>query len=79
MKTYTQQEITKQENILDAVFCNMCGKVLYPNQEEYQDFYISWGYLSHHDRENWYFELCENCLEKIVLKFIIPMDVEYYI
>lgn len=56
--------------------CNCCGKSVKvrPNSrdewnDDIKEFYVDFGYESHHDGEKWSFDLCEECLINIVKQF----------
>ena len=72
---------------LDKATCNMCGEVYDVNancEEDWQmesvkEFKAHFGYGSNHDTENWKFDLCEKCIEKIVSQFKIAPEVHHYL
>jgi hypothetical protein len=69
---------------LSTVTCNNCGKHIeiddldpdpsLPNM--FQSFEISGGYGSRFDYEKVTFDLCDECLSKIIDAFVIPAETE---
>lgn len=53
--------------------CNKCGKLI----EKNKDFaYVKdWGYYSNKDLERHSFNLCEDCYDELISKFVIPVGV----
>jgi hypothetical protein len=78
---------TVVKEYVKVVTCNMCGKHIDRDKNEFIDwqldsffeFKISFGYGTGKDGELWSFDLCENCVEKITEKFIIPVEKEDYL
>ena len=64
-------QITKTVELI----CNKCGKTVkldkdaWQKQESIQHFEIHFGFGSRFDMERWEFDLCEDCIEKIVKPF----------
>jgi hypothetical protein len=52
--------------------CNKCGKLFQDKQTDIHNYRTEFGYFSNHDGEIWEFNLCEDCLEKLVSSFIAP-------
>lgn len=79
MKKY---ELTSKSSIpqLERVFCNKCGReILVENGIVKEGIYESkneWGYFSRKDREIHSFDICEECYNKIISEFIIPIDID---
>lgn len=71
MREYEIKEVTKKEELLTKITCNQCGK----ESEEttfdpcIKSFSVGFGYGSIFDMERWCFELCEDCLIKLVSQF----------
>lgn len=67
--------ITKKD-----IFCNMCGKNIKQDhgilKEDIFQGYKEWGYFSHKDLENHKFNLCEECYDKLIQSFKIPIEAE---
>lgn len=61
------------------LYCNCCGKVLKVEngilKEDAFEASKEWGYFSKRDMEVHHFNLCEECYEKMVSNFKIPVDV----
>ena len=61
------------------VFCNKCGKKIKLDkgivQEGIFDLEYMWGYFSKKDGEIHSFDLCEECYDKMISEFDIPVDV----
>jgi hypothetical protein len=77
MKKYRDQEVIK--TLLEAVVCNGCGKSIQHDDiremNKMNGFTATFGYDSKHDWEVWRFDLCEECLEKIIDQFVVPVDI----
>lgn len=60
------------------VFCNCCGKPLNVEKGMLKEGAFStsyeWGYFSDKDGDVHSFDLCEECYDKIVSNFIIPVE-----
>ncbi len=60
--------------------CNGCGKTFQKNQHMLMEgvFYTEWewGFFSRKDGEHHSFSLCEECYDRIVKTFVIPVTVE---
>lgn len=65
------------------VYCNGCGRKMEEEQgiarEEFFQAEINWGYFSHKDGEKHSFCLCEECYDKMVKMFVLPVTVEEYL
>lgn len=61
------------------VFCNKCGKKFELDkgivQEGIFNLEYMWGYFSKKDGEIHSFDLCEECYDKMISEFDIPVDV----
>jgi Fe2+ or Zn2+ uptake regulation protein len=59
--------------------CNACGKVLKVENgilmEDAFEATKEWGYFSQRDLEVHHFNLCEDCYNKIIEQFQIPVEV----
>ena len=62
-----KETVLKEENIIDDIYCNRCGKVIpktkYNNYKNYITINSDFGYLSDNffDGEKHEFETCEDC------------------
>ncbi|MCD2493719.1 hypothetical protein LQE92_14005 [Lacrimispora sp. NSJ-141] len=67
---------TKQEFRI----CNQCGKTVKtdgtPPYGEGLSVAKTWGYFSGKDGERHHFFLCEDCYDKLVKGFSVPVDIE---
>ncbi len=75
MRKYTNQEI----NHLEEVRCNQCGRLLKVEKGVLKEgcFHAehSFGYFSKQDGMRHRFDLCEECYEKVVKNFVLPVEV----
>lgn len=66
------------KNKVVKVFCNCCGKQMQVERGVLKEGSFStsyeWGYFSDKDGEIDSFDLCEECYDKIVSKFVIPVE-----
>lgn len=69
-----------QEKKLTQVLCNQCGKEL-----KVEDGYLKegcftaddvFGYFSRKDGSHHHFDLCEECYDKMVSRFAVPVEVD---
>ena len=62
---------------LDEIICNCCGKKISVINEVPQEDIVEvekhWGYLSKKDGQKDAFDLCEDCYDRIVSGFSIPV------
>lgn len=69
-----------KEGAVALVKCNMCGKdVLVKNNIIKEGVFVgrcTWGYFSGKDGEKHSFDLCEECYDKMVKNFAIPLDIK---
>lgn len=74
MRQYKIQE-TKE---IEKIICNKCGKeiVVKNGVPEEDTFSVEkrWGYFSNKDNEVHEFDLCEECYDKWIATFIIPIE-----
>lgn len=72
--------IDDKETELKAVFCNMCRKELVVENGILKEGCFSastaFGYFSQKDGESQLFDLCEECYDKMLDKFKIPVQVK---
>lgn len=68
-----QKEITK-------IICNLCKKEIKVkngiSEEDVLSVEKRWGYLSNKDNEVHRFDLCEECYDKLIASFEIPVERE---
>lgn len=71
MKKYQNKEISE-------ILCNQCGKKIDVNNGIVREgVYLSemkWGYFSKKDGEEHSFELCEECYDKMIEGFLLPIE-----
>lgn len=74
MRQYKMQEKKEVEKII----CNKCGKeILVKNgvsEEDVLSVQKRWGYFSKKDNDVHEFDLCEECYDKWVATFSIPVE-----
>ena len=74
MRQYKMQE--KKE--VDKIICNKCGKeILVENGVAEADMLSvqkRWGYFSNKDNDVHEFDLCEECYDKWIATFSIPIE-----
>ncbi|MCM1153833.1 MAG: hypothetical protein NC314_10110 [Roseburia sp.] len=80
MRIYLDQKIKKKENELLSVTCNCCKKELLVEngilKEECISFAHLFGYFSDKDGEKHRFDLCEQCYDKLIANFQLPVEKE---
>jgi len=69
--------VKPQKNI--ELFCNVCGKMIKVEQgilkEDVFEVSKEWGYFSKNDLEIHKFNICEDCYEKMISSFKLPIEV----
>lgn len=76
MRIYKDVSVIKKD--IKEVICNMCGENI--KKDDFDHFYDYlqvdklWGYTSEYDGENHCFDLCQDCYEKFINSFKIPID-----
>lgn len=74
MRQYKIQEKREVEKII----CNKCGKeILVKNgvsEEDVLSVQKRWGYFSKKDNDVHEFDLCEECYDKWIATFLIPIE-----
>ena len=62
-----------------VIYCNRCGRRLEGTDllpgEEGLHIEKSWGYFSGKDGESCSFDLCEECYDRMIKEFEIPVEV----
>ncbi|MDD3173330.1 MAG: hypothetical protein PHF63_06670 [Herbinix sp.] len=68
-----------KKNLVAPLYCNSCGKVLKVEngilKEDAFEATKEWGYFSERDMEVHHFNLCEECYDKLISQFQIPVEV----
>ena len=67
------EQITKQEEVVDGIYCDCCGKPIDVGNHEYLHIDKDWGQFSKHDNNNDEFDICEDCYYKIADTFKINL------
>jgi hypothetical protein len=66
-------------HINEDVSCNVCGKKIIIEQgimkEDVFEAAKEWGYFSKYDLEIHKFNICEECYDKLISTFKIPIEV----
>lgn len=74
MRQYKMQE-TKE---IEKIICNKCGKEIVVKNGVAEADTLSvekrWGYFSNKDNEVHAFDLCEECYDKWIATFLIPIE-----
>lgn len=69
--------VNKNEEMI--LYCNACGKLLKVENgilmEDAFEATKEWGYFSERDMEVHHFNLCEECYNKLISEFRIPVEV----
>lgn len=62
-----------------SLYCNLCGKELKVINgilmEDAFEATKEWGYFSERDMEVHHFNLCEECYNKLISEFQIPVEI----
>lgn len=62
------------------IYCNACGRRIEKKGEVLQEDILhvekSWGYFSKKDTEHHTFDLCEECYDKFIQTFVVPIQTE---
>ena len=68
-----------KNNKKKSISCNMCGKTVEFEEGLLKDDFFEatkdWGYFSKKDLQTHRFNLCEDCYDSMVDKFVIPMTI----
>ena len=61
------------------IFCNSCGKGIKAEngilKEDAFEATKEWGYFSGRDMEVHRFNLCEECYDRMISQFVIPIEI----
>ncbi|MBU9726409.1 hypothetical protein [Diplocloster modestus] len=64
---------------VEKIYCNMCGKEMTVVNGVIREGVLSvdksWGYFSDKDGQVHSFDLCEECYDKFIGKFQIPVEI----
>ena len=78
MRRYKISEIKKNE--IEVIICNMCGKEIPIQNDIKSEDTLSvekrWEYPSDKDNEVHRFDLCEECYDRLIHSFKIPVEIE---
>ena len=70
----------KEEKQITKIICNLCKKEIEIKNGILKEDVLSvekcWGYFSNKDNEVHRFDLCEECYDKFIASFVIPVDKE---
>lgn len=65
---------------MERIRCNQCGKILEcgdgGRREDFLKVTKEWGYFSKKDLELHEFYLCEDCYDKLIQSFQIPIQIK---
>lgn len=65
---------------MQTIFCNMCGNAQKQNagilMEDLLEVTKQWGYFSNKDGQVHHFCLCEECYDRFIKNFQIPVEVK---
>lgn len=74
MRKYKNQEKIQ----LQELYCNCCGKKIHLEEGNLREGVycgqVQWGYFSKKDGEVHSFDLCEDCYDKWITGFQIPVE-----
>ncbi len=77
MRIYEAKEVVGTKEECKKIICNQCGKVLEIQNQRLEEGVFTaekeWGYFSRKDGEHHSFDLCEDCYDKLVQGFQIPV------
>lgn len=63
-----------------GVICNKCGRSLPVNNDiimaDFIEINKKWGYFSGKDGKSYRFILCEECSDKLMKEFVVPVQIE---
>lgn len=65
------------DKVADKIYCNVCGRELHMKNgillEDAFEARKQWGYFSNKDAKMHSFTICEECYDKFVSTFAIPL------
>ncbi len=69
--------MTEEKRMEEFVQCNVCGKEVKKEngfmKEDFLEVTKEWGYFSNKDIELHSFQICEDCYDKWIATFAIPI------
>jgi hypothetical protein len=82
MRTY--KLATRKFDVLDTVKCNQCGRIVSINDldpdpyhiNQFHAFEILGGYGSEFDYQKVNFDICDDCLQRMIVTMQVPPDIE---
>jgi ribosomal-protein-alanine N-acetyltransferase len=57
------------------VICNACGRTINTEKQDFLTMKKHWGYFSKKDLEIHEFTLCEECYDRMIKSFNIPVKI----
>jgi len=73
-----RKSINRVNARIKEMHCNLCGKEIEVRngivREGVMSVDIEWGYFSNKDGQIDSFDLCEECYNKLLSQFVIPVD-----
>jgi len=79
MKNKFLEKVIEEKVKIYSVVCNCCGKKIeFPDgydNTEITDITISFGYGSRFDLTTWEMDVCDDCIEKWVKTFKLPIEI----
>ena len=67
--------VTKEVEEVVGTKCDSCGNEC---GEEYIRLQVTWGYESNKDGETWLADLCENCVDKLLVPHVQFQKENYF-
>lgn len=65
---------------LEQITCNKCGKQMKREngviKQDFLEITKAWGYFSQKDGKTYSFALCEECCDKMIEGFMVPVDIK---
>lgn len=75
-----RQYLDHNKKTLEKIVCNQCGRELKLENGIVQEGVFRgearWGYFSGKDGEKHFFDLCEECYDRMIANFLIPATME---
>lgn len=75
-----RQYLDYDKKTLEKIVCNQCGRELRLENGIVQEGMFKgethWGYFSDKDGEKHSFDLCEECYDRLIGGFLVPVTVE---
>ncbi len=74
-----KKAVNDNNKVQSPLLCNCCGKPLKEEngilKEDAFEATKEWGYFSSRDMEVHHFNLCEECYNKLIESFVIPIEI----